>query len=69
MSDRQDPTVSEGEESRVEEVRAVLRVYLFFIDEYQKAICVQGEINARVEGHCRTIYIILYYGSHGRCWG
>lgn len=49
MSDRQDPIVSEGKESRVEEVRAVLREYYFFIDEYQKAICVREQCQKAVD--------------------
>ncbi|KFY99229.1 hypothetical protein V498_00912 [Pseudogymnoascus sp. VKM F-4517 (FW-2822)] len=58
MSDGQDPAVSEGEETRVEEVRAVLREYFIFIDEYQKAICVREQ--------CRKAVEPWYAGTHLR---
>ncbi|KFY98399.1 hypothetical protein V500_01690 [Pseudogymnoascus sp. VKM F-4518 (FW-2643)] len=49
MSDEQEPIVSEGEESTVEEMRAVLREYYIVNEEYQKAICVGEQCQRAVD--------------------
>ena len=49
MRDNQEPTVSGGEESTIEEMRAVLREYYIENEEYQKAICIDEQCQRAVD--------------------